>query len=263
MTRFSANLGFLWRELPLEAAVRAAAKAGFAAVECHWPYATDPNDLRAVFDDTGMEMQSLNTVVGHEGEFGLAALVGREAEARAAIDQAVDYAAAVGARHVHLMAGCAVGEVAMGCFIENCHYAAHAAQRVGTGLGILIEPINPHDVPGYFLQDFNQARMVLEAVAAPNLKLMFDCYHAGRMGFDVLPLLQNALPIIGHIQIAAVPDRGAPDHGVVDYPAIFAALDALGYTHPLGAEYHPTDGDTDASLTWMRSHIVTPEWEYG
>ena len=242
-------------------AVRAAAKAGFAAVECHWPYATDPEDLRAVLNDTGLAMQSLNTIVGHEGEFGLAALVGREVEARAAIDQAVAYAAAVGARHVHLMAGCAAGEAALGCFMENCHYAANAARRTGTDLGILIEPINPHDVPGYFLQNFDQAREVLREVAAPNLTLMFDCYHAGRMRLDLLPLMQTLLPHIGHIQIAAVPDRGAPDRGVVDYPAIFAALAAWGYDHPLGAEYHPANGDTDASLEWMRLGIAMPAWE--
>ena len=35
--KFSANLGFLWTDLPLSEAVRAAHRAGFVAVECHGP----------------------------------------------------------------------------------------------------------------------------------------------------------------------------------------------------------------------------------
>ena len=40
MPGFSANLGVLWTELPLTGRVRAAARAGFDAVEVHYPYDT-------------------------------------------------------------------------------------------------------------------------------------------------------------------------------------------------------------------------------
>ena len=56
MTRFSANLGFLWNDLPLAAAIRAARAAGFDAVECHWPYAVDPGDVRSALEETGLPM---------------------------------------------------------------------------------------------------------------------------------------------------------------------------------------------------------------
>ena len=39
--QFSANLGFLFRDLALPDAIRAAKRHGFAAVELHWPYDTD------------------------------------------------------------------------------------------------------------------------------------------------------------------------------------------------------------------------------
>ena len=109
MPRLSANLGFLWADLALPEAIRAAARAGFDAVECHWPYAFDPGAVRAALDETGLEMLGLNTVRGGAGENGLLALPGREAEARAAIAQALDYAGRIGCKAVHVMAGFAEG----------------------------------------------------------------------------------------------------------------------------------------------------------
>ena len=112
--RFSANLGFLWAELPLQEAVRAAQRAGFSAVEFHWPYDTPVADLKAALEDTGLPVLGLNTVRGPAGENGLAALVGREDEAKAAIDQAVAYGSDIGAGAVHVMCGFAQGEAARG-----------------------------------------------------------------------------------------------------------------------------------------------------
>lgn len=42
MTQFSASSGFLWTELSLPNAIRAAHLAGLEAVECHWPYDINP-----------------------------------------------------------------------------------------------------------------------------------------------------------------------------------------------------------------------------
>ncbi|WP_227272183.1 hydroxypyruvate isomerase family protein [Roseobacter weihaiensis] len=238
MIRFSANLGFLWNDRPLPDAIRAAHAAGFAAVECHWPYETPAEEVRAALDDTGLPMLGLNTLRGNPGENGLAALAGREVEARAAIDQAIRYANAVGARAIHVMAGFSGGEEAAQTFKSNLAYATAQTERT-----ILIEPLNRHDAPGYFLETTDQARAIIESVDAPNLKLMFDCYHVGRTEGDVMTRLTDLLPLIGHIQFASVPDRGAPDHGELNYPAIFSHIAALGWTAPLGAEFKPRTAD--------------------
>ena len=107
---FSANLGFLWQELPLPEAIRAAHRSGFAAVECHWPGDTPADEVRAALDETGLPILGINTRRGPPGENGLAALPGREAEARAAIDAALAYAERVDAEAVHVMCGNAEGE---------------------------------------------------------------------------------------------------------------------------------------------------------
>lgn len=248
--RFSANLGFLWTDLPLPEAIHAAKATGFDAVECHWPYAVPAEDVARALHDTGLPMLGLNTTRGDVagGENGLSALPGREAEARAAIDQALDYAAAIGAGAVHVMAGFASGETAHATFVGNLRYACDKAQT--HGITVLIEPLNRHDAPGYFLQTTGQAQAIIAEVGRNSLKLMYDCYHVGRTEGDVVTRFQALRSIIGHVQFAAVPDRGAPDHGELDYGFVLPALAQAGWDTPFGAEYKP-GRPTDETLGWM------------
>lgn len=248
--RFSANLGFLWTDRPLPEAIRSAKAAGFDAVECHWPYDVPAVEVQAALRETGLPMLGLNTRRGNvaAGDNGLSALPGRVDEARAAIDEAIAYAVATGTGAIHVMAGFAEGAEAHSCFVENLHYAC--AQAVPHGLTILIEPLNSHDCPGYFLKTTSQARAIIDEVGAANLRIMFDCYHVQMMEGDLSNRLTNLLPLIGHIQFAGVPARGRPDIGEIHYPHIFALADDLGWDKPLGAEYKP-GGDTDETLGWM------------
>lgn len=250
MSRFSANLGFLWTELPLSDAIRAAKAAGFAAVELHWPYDTPAQDVRAALDETGLPVLALNTRRGDvaAGEYGVFALVGREDEALAAISQSIAYAGVIGAGAIHVMAGNANGAEARETFVRNLKVACEMAR--GHDLTILIEPLNGFDAPNYFLRDTAQAEQIIHELNAPNLRLMFDCYHVGRTEGQVGAQLEKLIPIIGHIQFASVPNRGAPDQGEVDYKVIFKQIDALGWDRPLGAEYKPL-GLTGESLNWM------------
>ncbi len=149
------------------------------------------------------------------------------------------------------MAGLAEGGAAENCFIENLRYATCQQQHVT----FLIEPLNHYDAPGYFLSSTDQARRIIEAVAAPNLKLMFDCYHIQILEGDLTCRLRANIDIIGHIQFAGVPSRGRPDHGEINYQHIFKQIADMGYTAPLGAEYKPENGDTDGSLGWRNKLI--------
>ena len=251
MPKFSANLGFLWNDRPLPEAIHAAASAGFDAVECHWPYDASIADVAAALKETGLPMLGVNTRRGNvgAGENGLAALPGRQAEAQAAIDEALEFASATGTANIHVMAGVAAGPKAHSAFITNLEYACEQAAR--TERTILIEPLNHYDAPGYFHATTDQAVSIIREVGAPNVKLMFDCYHVQLMEGDVTNRLKRLMPIIGHIQIASVPDRGAPDHGELNYSHIFQVIDDLGYFRPVGAEYKPGP-DTDASLDWLK-----------
>lgn len=248
--KFSANLGFLWKQQPLVEQIKLAAIAGFDAVECHFPYDTPWQDTKAAMDAAGFEMIGLNTVRGpaESGGFGLLAIVGKEDEARETIDQAIEYAANIGTKNIHVMAGTATGDAARACFVTNLKYATAKADALG--ITILLEPLNPKDAPGYFMNSMDLAMSIIAETDADNLKVMFDCYHIALIHGDIIEQYKKFTPIIGHIQIAGVPDRMEPDHGDVDYQILLRELDALGYQGTFGAEYNPR-GAVEDGLGWM------------
>lgn len=244
--KFSANLGFLWTELTLPDAIRAAAHAGFDAVECHWPYDTPTEEVKAALTDTGLPMLGINTQRCDLN--GLSAVPGREDEARAFIDEALAYAAEIDCGAVHVMAGFTDrDDAAEAVFRENLRYACMQAQDQT----ILIEPLNHHDAPGYHLSTIDHALNTIAAVEADNLKIMFDCYHIQIMQGDLKRRFSDCAAHVGHVQFAGVPDRGEPDAGEVDYRWLLPALSAAGWARPFGAEYKPRT-TTDAGLGWLK-----------
>lgn len=254
MIQFSANLGFLWTELELPAAIHAAKNAGFDAVECHFPYDVSTSNVFDALEETQLSMVGLNTQRGNieAGDNGLAAVPGRESEAREYIDQAIDYAAAIQCGNVHVMAGFTnQGEAAENTFRDNLNYACQRASE--KNIQILIEPLNHFDAPGYHLNNIDSALRTISALDASNIKVMFDCYHIQIMQGDLGRRIEKNLASIGHIQFAAVPDRGEPDLGEVHFPNLFKTIDDLGWAGYLGAEYKPRNGNTDDGLGWMQA----------
>lgn len=253
MPRFSANLGFLWADLPLLDRIAAAARAGFKAVELHWPYDVPAAHVRAACAQHGVTLLGLNSPVGDaaEGESGLAALAGREADFRAAFRQSLDYARACGATSIHVLAGVVPpGEAAAATdtLVRNLAEAADEA----AGVTILLEPLNARDKPGFLYHTLAPAADVIARVGRPNVKLMFDVYHVGVSEGDVLKRLERYLPIVGHVQVAAVPSRAEPDEGEIHYGHVLRAADALGYAGWIGCEYKPR-GSVEEGLGWVEA----------
>lgn len=249
MERFSASLGFLWAELPMADRIRRAAAAGFGAVEMHWPYQFTPESVVEALTETGAPLLSLNTHPGDRtaGDFGLTAVKGRETEARAAIDQALDYAHQTGCRNIHVLAGRGGDE---DVFLSNLAYAAEEARDLG--VGVLIEPKNQRDFDDYFLCEMEQAAEIVRLVGASNLRIMFDCYHVQIMQGDLMRRIEAHLPFIGHIQIAAAPSRAEPDEGEVAFDRLIPAIREIGYLGWIGAEYRPR-GTVEEGLGWMNA----------
>lgn len=253
MAKFSANLGFLWNSLTLPQAIRIAAESGFDAVECHFPYDQPAEDVKAALDAAGIPMIGLNTVRGNveSGDFGLCAMPGREEEAESAIRQAIDYASAVGARNVHVMAGKSQGNPwAEATFLNNLRMAAELATPAG--IGILIEPINHRDVPNYFLNTVEQAAGIIRTLGLAPVRMMFDLYHVQVTQGDILKRLEKHMPAIGHIQIAGAPGRNEPDTGELAIDRIIGQLGDLGYEGYIGAEYLPLKTESDG-LGWLKA----------
>jgi 2-dehydrotetronate isomerase len=259
MPRFAANLGYLFTERPLIERFGAAAAAGFQAVELQFPYDVAPSAVKAELTRHRLTQLGVNTPLGPE--FGLAALPGRERDFDAAFNRALDYVVAIGGTAIHCMAGCVpVNErpAADTVFIKNLARAAEEATE--KDITLLIEPINPRDRPGYFLNRVEHAADIVKKVGSQNLRIQFDFYHAQIVGGDLIKRLEAHFPLVGHVQIAAVPSRQEPDEGEVNYPEIFAALDRLGYEGWIGCEYRPR-ARTEDGLGWARPYGVAPKGE--
>ena len=240
----------------------AAAADGFEAVEFLFPYAFAKVDLAARLKAHGLQQVLFNAPPGDwdGGERGLASLPGREAEFRAGLLIALDYAAELSCPRIHVMAGLLTPDADTTehetTYLTNLEWAANQAMKVQ--VEILIEPINRRDMPGYFLNRQDVAHRIVAEVGAPNLKVQMDLYHCQVVEGDLGMKLRQYLPTgrVGHIQIAGVPHRHEPDQGEVNFAYLLALLDELGYAGWVGCEYRPAQpgaGGTSAGLGWLRS----------
>lgn len=249
MAKFCANLSWLFTERPFLERFKAAKAAGFDAVEVLFPYDCPTQEMRdqLVWNDLAFVLMNCPPPNATGGPQGFAAIPGLQDRFRRDLERTLRYAHVLKPRHIHVMAGAAEGPQAEAVFVENLRWAAARAPNQS----LTIEPINRHDMPGYFLADYDTAARVLDAVAAPNLGLQFDAYHAHRITGDVIGTWAAHGARAAHIQIAGFPGRNEPAGGRIDYPAFFARLDADGYTGWISGEYTPA-ATTEAGLGWMR-----------
>ena len=255
MPRFAANLTMMYNEHPFLDRFAAAAADGFEGVEILFPYDAPATEVRARLDEFGLEQALFNLPVGNfeGGERGIASLPGREVEFRQALDMALSYARVLGNRRLHVMAGLLPDGADRArhrdAYLASLALAAHEAESLG--ITIVIEPINTRDIPGYFLNRQDEAHAILAEVGAANLKVQMDFYHCQIVEGDLAMKLRRYVHDVAHIQIAGVPERHEPDTGEVNYPYLFALMDALGYDGWVGCEYRPRAG-TSEGLRWLK-----------
>lgn len=257
MPRFCANLSLLFREYPLADRFAAARAAGFDAVEIQFPYELPIETLRRELDIHELELVLINVPAGDlmQGGDGLACVPGREQAFRMGVMDALRYAEALEVNCVNVLAGRQPpGVELLDCLqtlAMNLRYAAESFHSIG--VTTTFEAINTFDMPRFLVSTVAQLQEMREAVDHPTLKMQFDCYHLARMGEDLPLVLRQNLDAIGHIQFADTPGRHQPGTGTLDYPALFALLDRLGYPGWCGAEYHPA-GHTADSLDWLEPY---------
>ncbi|MDO5625277.1 MAG: hydroxypyruvate isomerase family protein [Pseudomonadota bacterium] len=276
MPRFAANLSMLYPDMPFLHRFEAAARDGFKAVEYLFPYAFRREDIAARLKANGLEQVLFNTppaaadaagieAAWAQGMRGTACLPGREGEFRAGFELALRYADALACPRIHCMVGVlprdTPREAARDTLVRNLRWAADEARRAGRD--VLIEPINPRDIPGFFLNRQDEAHAIVQEVDRPNAKVQFDLYHCQIVEGDVAMKLRQYLPTgrVGHLQIAGVPERHEPDVGELNYPYLFKLIDELstpsGWQGWVGCEYKPQRGSeaggTSRGLGWLRA----------
>jgi hydroxypyruvate isomerase len=254
MPKFSANLSMLFTEVEFPARFARAAAAGFAAVECMFPYDWSCAQLAEALKHHRLELVLHNLPAGDwsAGERGIACLPGREGEFQDGVGRAIEYAAALGCRRLNCLAGIIPSGFAVAAhydtLVTNLQFAAAALERAG--IQLLVEPLNDRDIPGFFLTGTRTALDLIAAVENPNLALQYDVYHMQRMEGDLITTLTDQMARIGHIQIADNPGRHEPGTGEINFSNLFAAIDGAGYDGWIGCEYRPYGG-TEAGLGWL------------
>lgn len=253
MPKFAANLSMMFGETSFLDRFAAARAARFDAVEFLFPYAFDADQIANRLARHQLQLVLFNLPAGDwtAGERGIACDPRRIGEFQDGVALALDYAAELGVRQLHCLAGKVPPNVprerAHEVYTGNLTFAAAACRE--HGLNLLIEPINTYDVPGYFLTGSRQALAIIDECGADNLFLQYDIYHMQRMEGELANTLRANLPKIAHIQLADTPGRHEPGTGEINYPFLFALLDEIGYQGWIGCDYIPS-GATPDSLAW-------------
>lgn len=261
MPRFAANLSTLFTDVPLVERFGRAARAGFRGVEIQFPYLLEPEKVGDALAMNGLELALFNAPPGDwkAGDRGLAAVPGREQEFRDGLEVALQYAELTDCTRIHVMAGVVAEdrwEEALETYLDNIQYAADEFHRVG--VKCLIEPINPVDMPGYFLNRPDDAVAVLSELEHRNLYIQYDIYHAQMTQGAITDFLEGHLDRIAHIQVAGVPGRHEPDQlSELNYRYLFNLLDGHGYPGWIGCEYIPR-GRTEDGLKWAKDWLAPP-----
>lgn len=253
--RFAANLSMMFTEVPFLDRFKAAAQAGFKAVEFLSPYEHPVHVVEQAAKECDLTVSLFNLPPGDwaAGDRGISCDPERRAEFRRGVDSALSYAKALGTQHLHAMAGITPPNTqedqCRTTLVENLRFAADRLAEHNVTL--LLEAINTRDMPGFFISTQAACYSICHEVEAPNLKMQMDCYHMQVMEGDLTTKLRKYAPWCGHIQIAGCPGRAEPDTGEIRYEDLFRVIDELGYLGWVGCEYRPANG-TDAGLSWLR-----------
>jgi hydroxypyruvate isomerase len=258
MPRLAANTSFLFLEHTFIERFAAARRAGFRAVEFHFPYAYPAAQLAEALHAAGLEQVLFNMPPGdwEQGDRGIAAAPARVGEFQEGVGRAIEYAQVLGTPRLNCLAGIAPAGVARerahATLVANLRFAAHAC--ADAGIELVAEAINTRTIPGFFLSTLPQFLAIRREVGAANLKLQYDFFHMQIMGGDLAHALTTHLAEIGHVQVADVPDRHEPGTGEINFPFLFAHLDRIGYAGWVAAEYVPSRR-TEDTLAWARPYL--------
>ncbi|MGZ2255800.1 TIM barrel protein [Roseobacter sp. A03A-229] len=206
--KFAANLSALWPELPYLDRFDAAAEAGFDGADVMFPYEMPAKETQRALMRAGLQMVRIAAPPPNYtgGARGFAAVP--EVADRFSYDlrRAVRYCGALRTPVLQLLAGAAGGDAARQTLVQNLKAAAAAAPD---GLLITISPANATDLPGSFLNGYDQAAAILQEVGASNVGLQFDSYEAEVLHGDAVEVLEAHAKLIRHVQISDPPDGAA------------------------------------------------------
>ena len=241
---FSANTGYLWKELPFIDRLKMAKRHAFRSLEFHdEPHKENLAGLKNLLSEIELNVNGMNARMGDT--FGCAAIPDQSDKARNEIKEAITIAEDLGAKALHILSGVTeYNKTSISTYISNLNFALDNSK-----ISILIEPVCEEQLSGYFLRTIDQAAAIIDKIDHPRLKIMFDCYHIYKESGDLVKNFADHADKIGHVQIAAAENRAEPFPGALNYSDILPEFKRLGYQGAFGCEYRPS-GSTEGGLGW-------------
>jgi hydroxypyruvate isomerase len=248
MYQLAPNIDLLFTEAGESAAdrVRAAAKAGFDAVEMWGPTGKDIPALAEALAETGVvltaqlaepRMQFMIPPKDHAPFF-------------TGLDAGVEVAQKLGCTRIVVGSGTGFGgRKRQDQLDELIEIFTKGVQHIdGSGVTLVLEPVNIRvDHPGALLDRTSEAVYIARGVDSPMFGVLYDLYHSTVEGENVAAELENAGGLIRYVQVADAPGRGEPGSGAIDWPARLADLRRSGYDGPIGLEYYPTTESAEST----------------
>ena len=258
MLRFSANLSTLFNEVDFPDRFERAARVGFKATECQFPYQWQKEVLADKLDKYGLELVLHNLPAGDfaAGERGIACLPDRVSKFQEGVGVAIEYAKALRCTRLNCIVGLTPREVPADkvrqTLVDNLRFAATALKK--ENIQLLVEALNSYDVPGFYLNRTRDVLKLFEEIKHPNLWLQYDIYHMQIMEGNLTRTIKDNLARIAHIQLADNPGRHEPGSGEINFTNLFRFIDEAGYNGWLGCEYNPA-GVTEEGLEWAKAYL--------
>ncbi|WP_420891194.1 hydroxypyruvate isomerase family protein [Mycobacterium paragordonae] len=256
MAGYDLNCSILLGDLPLLHRPSAARAAGFSAVEFWWPFdvavppGRDVDAFVGAIRDAGVCLVGLNFYAGDmaAGDRGLMSQPARSSEFRDSVQVALDIGRRLGCTLFNALYGNRVTHASTtvqdDTALENLKFAARSA--AADGATVLIEAIS--GAPAYPLRTPQDVAKVVAAAEESNLAMLADLYHFAVNGVDVGWAIDAYRTLIGHVQIADAPGRGAPGSGSLNLGGYLKQLYDGGYAGWIGLEYQERGDDPFAWL---------------
>jgi hydroxypyruvate isomerase len=273
MVKMSVCLETVYPSLPVDQRIARIAEAGYACVEFWHPegtfdgatvrtdWAKDPVALRRACQQHGVV---LNDFALHAWDGSIGGCPVRPQDRARYLEQIrkmIDFAQQAGCRRGITLSGTVDPALSRDEMHKHLEGALAEAVKIAeqADFTLLLEPLNTLvDHPGYYLDSSAEAFQIVRKLNSPRLRVLYDVYHMQIMEGNLLATIEKNIDWIGHFHAAGVPGRGELFGGELNYPAIVAKIDALGYDGCFGLEYFPKLADHGQSLRETRAYLSSP-----
>jgi hydroxypyruvate isomerase len=249
---YEVNASYLPGDLPWDERLRRIAEAGFTTVEVLFPQRQDLDELAALLRRYDLRLALIDTE--SDPEFPRGHLSAPDAEERFwyRLREALQICQRLGARRINVLAGRRLPDLPRE---QQEELAVRRLRQAGAlaadqGVMLLVEALNDHDNPGYFITRSREGVALVDAVGVPNVRFQHDFYHMQVMEGNLIETFRAIVPKIGHLQVADAPGRIMPGRGEINLLNVLQAVEESSYHGYVGLEYRPPADGSDP-FAWL------------